>query len=90
MAKVFVIILSILFFSTAYSQEGKVVIIEIDSDVIKVDGNVVNNLLTSLVALQNCNSVHLLADRNMNHGKLAEILQIIKKSGCENISIQSV
>jgi len=66
------------------------VMVEVDSKSIKVEGNVVTNLLESLNSLPQCDSVHLLVDRHMEHGKVVEIMQIVKKSNCENISIQSV
>jgi biopolymer transport protein ExbD len=88
--KVFLVIFSILFFAVANSKESEMVIVELDSNSIKVEGNPVDDLLKSLNSLPQCDSVHLLVDRNMDHGKVAEIMQIVKKSNCENISIQSV
>ena len=88
--KIFIAMCSILFFTIAYSQESAMVVIEANSQTIKVEGNVVNNLLESLNSLTKCNSVHLIVDRNMDHGKVVEIMQIVKESKCENISIQSV
>ena len=65
------------------------VVVELDSKSIKVEGNVVNNLLESLNSLPQCDSVHLMVDRNMEHSKIAETMQVIKESKCEKISIQS-
>jgi biopolymer transport protein ExbD len=88
--KIFIAICSILYFTIAYSKESHMVVVEADSQFIKVEGNVVSNLLESLNSLTQCDSVHLIVDRNMDHEKVVEIMQIVKKSKCENISIQSV
>jgi len=88
--KVFIVIFSILFFMEAHSMENKVVIVELDSKSIKVEGDIVKNLLESLNSLPKCESVHLIVDRNMEHSLVVDTMQIIKKSKCENISIQSV
>ena len=88
--KIFIVIFSILFFTVVQSKENKMVVVELDSKSIKVEGNPVSNLLESLNSLSKCESVHLLVDRNMDHSAVVETMKIIKKSKCENISIQSV
>ncbi len=66
------------------------IVVEVDNNSIKVEGYPVNDLLESLNSLPTCDSIQLIVDRNMDHGKIINIMQIIKKSNCENISIQAV
>lgn len=66
------------------------VVVEFDSESIKVNGNETEDLLVSLNSLTKCEKVHLIVNKNSDLTKIVEIMTTIKNSNFENISIQSI
>ena len=64
--------------------------IEADEDIITLNGEVVSNLEDELRKLGNCPQVHLMVDKNLDHGKVVELMKIVKAANCQKISVQSI
>ena len=82
-------ILAITLAISGCKMNNPMIVVELSSGALKLQGKEIKDLEAELNKLRSCENLHILADRSTNPDAIFTVLNIAKAK-CKNVSIQSV